>query len=294
VEHGRPVSAGAPPAFAFVAVLPVERGQQVVGGLVLVGDARDPFTALDDSFLQALGRQVGAALENAELDRRLRRRSEDLERLSLRMVRQHEEERRRLSLELHDETAQVFSAVKLQLDIVREEVPPPQAVRVGRVLELVDEGMASIRGITEALRPSLLDDLGLLPALRALVADFEARTGIAATMTGATALPALSEEAELALFRGVQEGLSNVARHADAGSVNLELSGDPGGVAVLLQDDGRGVAGEGGIAAVEERTGLAGMRERFAAQGGKVVFQPGANGGVVLRLWLPVTNGGVR
>jgi two-component system sensor histidine kinase UhpB len=209
-------------------------------------------------------------------------------------VRQHEEERRRLSLELHDETAQVFSAVKLQLGIVREEVPPPQADRVGRVLELVDEGMASIRGITEALRPSLLDDLGLLPALRALVADFEARTGIAATMTGATALPALSEEAELALFRGVQEGLSNVARHADAGSVNLELSGDPGGVAVMLQDDGRGVAGEGGIAAVEERTGLAGMRERFAAQGGKVVFQPGANGGVVLRLWLPVTNGRVR
>ena len=122
VEHNRPVSAGALPGFAFVAVLPVLRDQAVHGALVLVGNARDPFTALDVSFLHALGQQVGAALENAELDRRLRRRTEDLELLSAPMVRQQEDERRRISLELHDETAQVFSAVKLQLGIVREEV----------------------------------------------------------------------------------------------------------------------------------------------------------------------------
>ena len=102
------------------------RRDTVAGVMLIVGDARDPFAALDASFLQALGQQVGAALENADLDRRLRRRTEELERLSARMVEQHEEERRRLSLELHDETAQVFSAVKLQLGIVREEVPPPR------------------------------------------------------------------------------------------------------------------------------------------------------------------------
>ena len=131
VEHNRPLSASALPAFAFVAVLPVLRAKTVEGALVLVGNARDPFTALDVSFLHALGQQVGAALENAELDRRLRRRTEDLERLSSRMVRQQEDERRRISLELHDETAQVFAAVKLQLGIVREEVPAPQAAAAG-------------------------------------------------------------------------------------------------------------------------------------------------------------------
>ena len=291
VEKGRPVSASAPPAFAFVAVLPVERAKSVAGALVLVGDARDPFTALDVSFLHALGQQVGAALENAELDRRLRRRTEDLERLSMRMVRQHEDERRRISLELHDETAQVFSAVKLQLGIVREEVAPPQAARLGRVLELVDEGMASIRSVTAALRPSLLDDLGLLPAIRALVADFEARTGITTGIDGAETLPALTEDAELAVFRGVQEGLSNVARHADAASVAITLTRADGGLAVVLQDDGHGARVQDGAVVVEERTGLAGMRERFAAQGGRVTLEPAPSGGVRLTLWLPADNG---
>src|SRR5262249_136564 len=159
VDGGRPVSTSLPPAMSFAAVLPVERGHEVAGAMVIVGRARDPFTALNESFLHALGRQVGAALENAELDRGLRRRTEELEKLSLRVVQQQEEVRRRLSLELHDETAQVFSAVKLQLGIVKEEVDPAQAARVGRVMDLVDEGMASIRSVTAALRPSLLDDL---------------------------------------------------------------------------------------------------------------------------------------
>lgn len=291
VERARPVSASAPPAFAFVAVLPVERAKAVEGALVLVGDTRDPFTALDVSFLHALGQQVGAALENAELDRRLRRRTEDLERLSMRMVRQHEDERRRISLELHDETAQVFSAVKLQLGIAREEVPPPQAARLGRVLELVDEGMASIRSVTMALRPSLLDDLGLLPAIRALAADFEARTGIATSFEGAETLPPLVEDAELALFRGVQEGLSNVARHADAASVAITLARAQKGIAVVLQDDGHGARIQDGSVVVEERTGLAGMRERFIAQGGRVTLEPSPTGGVRLTLWLPVGDG---
>lgn len=294
VEYNRPVSASAPPAFEFVAVLPVLRAAAVEGALVLVGKTRDPFTALDVSFLHALGQQVGAALANAELDRKVRRRTEDLERLSSRMVRQHEEERRRISLELHDETAQVFSAVKLQLGIVREEVPAPQAQRLGRVLELVDEGMASIRSVTMALRPSLLDDLGLLPAIRALITDFEGRTGIATTFKGVDALPDLSEDAELALFRGVQEGLSNVARHADADNVSIVVAVDEAGIAVTLEDDGQGLKTTDGIVALDERTGLAGMRERLAAQGGRVALEPTSSGGLRLRLWLPANNGDHR
>ncbi len=294
VEHNQPISDSAPPAFAFIAVLPVEREQKVGGALVLVGDARDPFTALDVSFLHALGQQVGAALENAELNRRLRRRTEDLELLSARMVRQQEEERRRISLELHDETAQVFSAVKLQLGIVREEVPPPQAERLGRVLELVDEGMASIRSVTMALRPSLLDDLGLLPAIRALSTDFETRTGIATGIRGVESLPSLSEDAELALFRGVQEGLSNVARHADASRVTIDISHDGASVAVTLEDNGDGVTATGNTVELEEGTGLAGMRERFTAQGGRVSLAPAPGGGLQLRMWLPTGNGAGR
>lgn len=286
---GKPSSASGG-EFAYAAALPVLQGREVRGAMLIVGDTRDPFAALDESFLQALGQQVGAALENADLDRRLRRRTEELEWLSGRMVSQHEEERRRLSLELHDETAQVFSAVKLQLGIVREEVATPQAERLGRVMELVDEGMASIRSVTEALRPSLLDDLGLLPALRALVTDFESRTGITTTFAGPEALPPLTGEAELAVFRAVQEGLSNVARHAEAERVTVELSRLPVGLAIIIQDDGRGFAPAEGV--MEERMGLAGMRERITALGGALEIEWVGDGGTRLRLTLPLAEGG--
>lgn len=289
MTDGRPFSGSALPAFPFAAVLPVRHASELTGALVIVGDARDPFTALDESFLSALGQQVGAALSNAELDRRLQRRTADLERLSVRMVQQHEDERRRLSFELHDETAQVFSAVKMQLGIVREEVPQASADRLGRVMELVDDGMASIRSVTAALRPSLLDDLGLLPALRALAGDFEARTGVETSFTASDALPTLSEAAELALFRGVQEGLSNVARHAEATRVTVDVRVMETRLYVQIQDDGRGLADGGEIA---ERMGLAGMRERFAAQGGAVTIENVAPRGTRLDLWLPIE--GVR
>ena len=145
-----------------------------------------------------------------------------------------------------------------------------------------------------ALRPSLLDDLGLLPAIRALITDFEGRTGIATTFKGVDALPDLSEDAELALFRGVQEGLSNVARHADADSVSIAVTLDGGGIAVTLEDDGQGLKTTDGIVALEERTGLAGMRERLAAQGGRVALEPTSSGGLRLQLWLPANNGDHR
>src|SRR5688572_18698419 len=186
--------------YPYAAVLPLLREESVIGALVLVGDARDPFTALDDRFLVALGHQVGAALENADLYRRLETRTVELARLSARMVEQHEEERRRLSRELHDETAQVFSAVKMELGVLRQVVAPAQAGRLDQVLELIDTGIRSIRNVTNDLRPSLLDDLGLLPALRSLVADSNERGGIRIALIAPAALPPLSKEAELALF----------------------------------------------------------------------------------------------
>ncbi|HET7468550.1 MAG TPA: histidine kinase, partial [Gemmatimonadales bacterium] len=221
LETGRPQLTGnwrepGAPAFPYAAVLPLFRRDLVIGALVLVGEARDPFTALDDRFLLALGQQVGAALENADLYTRLHDRTVELARLSARMVQQHEEERRRLSRELHDETAQVFSAVKMELGVLRDGAAPAQAGRLDRALELIDTGIRSIRSVTNDLRPSLLDDLGLLPALRSLVADFGAQGEIEIALVAPAALPPLSKDAELALFRALQEALTNVRRHAVA------------------------------------------------------------------------------
>jgi signal transduction histidine kinase len=196
------------------------------------------------------------------------------------MVRQHEEERRRISLELHDETAQAFAAVKLQLGVLRESVEPSLAPRMDRVLELVDTGMRSIRNVTRDLRPPLLDELGLLPALHALVDGFGERTGLAMTFSAPVALPELSRDAELALFRALQEALSNVARHAGAKTVTIRLTIDEA-VNLEVQDDGRGVERGAGV-------GLTGMHERLTALGGAIHMSNVASGGARLAVRLPI------
>jgi signal transduction histidine kinase len=279
--------------YAYAAVLPIFRGAVVTGALVIVGDARDPFTALDEDFLVALGQQVGAALENADLYERLQARSTELARLSARMVEQHEAERRRLSRELHDETAQVFSAVKMELGVLRDTADPPVAARLDRALDLVDTGIRSIRAVTNDLRPSLLDDLGLLPALRSLVAEFAERSGIVTDLAGPAALPPLSEDAELALFRALQEALSNVSRHAGARSVRVGISVSGGAVALEVHDDGRGLPAGLGPDDFERNghMGLAGMRERIGALGGTVQVEGAGERGVRVAVRLPLAAG---
>ncbi|HEX5387056.1 MAG TPA: GAF domain-containing sensor histidine kinase [Gemmatimonadales bacterium] len=277
--------------YAYAAVLPVLTGDVVTGALIIVGDTRDPFTALDDGFLVALGQQVGAALENAELYERLQARTVELGRLSARMVEQHEEERRRLSRELHDETAQVFSAVKMELGVVRESAAPPAVQRLDRALELVDAGIRSIRNVTNELRPSLLDDLGLLPALRSLVAEFGDRSGLAVALDAPPALPQISKEAEVALFRALQEALSNIARHAGARAVEVAIGVRGDGLVLAVCDDGSGFPGSAAGRELERNghMGLAGMRERISALGGTVVVEsrPGAGARVEVRVPAP-------
>jgi signal transduction histidine kinase len=282
--------------FAYAAVLPVLRDSAAAAALVIVGDARDPFAALDERFLLSLGRQIGTALDHADLYRRLAARKAELERLSQRMIAQHEEERRRLSMELHDETAQVFSAVKLQLGLLKEKAEPAQAAGLDRALALVDQGIVSIRGVTHDLRPSLLDDLGLVPALRSLGAEFGERCGVVVRLDAPARLPALSKDAELALFRSLQEALSNVARHAGARSVEVGLEAEDEGVVLRVRDDGRGFGGAVDLERLyrEGHAGLTWMRERVLALGGTLEAGAGPGGGAEVVVRLPATGVAAR
>lgn len=285
----RRTDAGEGAVYPYTAALPISRGDAPTGALVIVGDARDPFTVLDDQFLVALGEQVGAALEHADLNRNLRQRTRELERLSSRMIQQHEEERRRLSLELHDETAQVFSSLKMQLGIVREEAPPALVGRLDRSLDLVEDGMVSIRSITRDLRPAMLDDLGLVPVLRSLVSDFAGRTGITADFRAPVKQVDLPSGADAAVYRAVQEGLSNVAAHARATSVTVGLEQADGLVRIVIEDDGRGPDAGFELVTLESRghLGLTGMRERITALGGTLAISGGTGHGFRLEVTIP-------
>lgn len=298
IRDGRPVvvndrdgtNSHASARFAYSAVLPVATDAAPDGVLVIVGEARDPFAALDEEFLVALGRQIGGALRSAALTESLRERSDELARLSSAMIRQHEEERRRLSRELHDETAQVFSAVKLQLGMLQERATGEDAEGLGRALQLVDTGIRSIREVTETLRPTVLDELGLVAALRSLAADVSSRGGLQIAVEAPATLPGLSQDAELALFRAMQESLSNIMRHAGARQVRVLLERDECVVRLEVRDDGRGLDGSDRLARAERegRMGMAGMRERVVALGGQLVVEPAEPTGTVVRVVLPM------
>jgi signal transduction histidine kinase len=204
------------------------------------------------------------------------------------MVQQHEEERRRLSRELHDETAQVLSALKMELGVLRRAVAPDDQHRVDDALTLVDVGIKSIRAVTNELRPALLDDLGLVPAVRSLGSDFANRTGIPVQLGLPDVLdPAMiGPDAELALFRAVQEGLSNIARHARARHVAIMLTTGAGEVELTITDDGAGISPE----ARRDGMGLTGMRERVAALDGSLVVTSAPGAGTSLRIRIPARN----
>jgi len=256
----------------FVSVIPITDSEaRSTGALVILSVARDPFTALDDRFLRALGHQMGAALQSDALHRALRDRTSELEQLSAQMVRSSEEERRRLSRELHDETAQVFAALSMELGSLKEEGDEAPAARMDTALGLVREAITGIRSVAEQLRPPLLDDLGLLPALSALIDDFNEKAGLELESDLPEALPTLSAEAELAVFRALQEALSNVARHTDSGNASVALRQVGATLELEIRDRGGWRLQEssdlGG-------NGLTGLRERLALVGGALAFEP--------------------
>ncbi len=274
-------------AHPYIAALPILRGELVAGALVVVGESRDPFTALDTPFLLAFGQQVGAALENEDLYRNLEDRTAELERLQMRMVRQHEEERNRLSRELHDETAQVLAAVNMQLGLLREKGDEDMARALDRARALVGEGIRSIRSVTRNLRPTALDDLGLLPAMRALARDFGGPDALEITFDAPSTLPDVGGDAELALFRTLQEALSNAIRHGRCTHVSIEVSAQHEAVVLNVVDDGVGFPTDGAHRLDRTRGGLAGIRERITGVGGAFTLDNRAEGGARVHVCVP-------
>lgn len=277
-------------ASRYLAALPVIQGGEVAGSLVVVGEARDPFAALDTPFLVTLGRQVGAALENAALTRSLEARTRELEGLQDRMVRRHEEERERISRELHDETAQILAAVNLRLGLLAEQGPPEVATGLDQVRSLVGGTIRSIRSVTRNLRPVALDDLGLLPALRALGRDLAGSEQLIDIHFDAPArLPDPDPDLELALYRTVQEALANAIRHGEARRARVVLRSDETGIDLEVLDDGCGVPEDFRIDGNGRHSGLAGIRERVTALGGRVQVDAVATGGTRLAVRVPWT-----
>jgi signal transduction histidine kinase len=285
-----PTGTGAVAPHPYAAFLPVFTGERAAGTFVIVARARDPFASMDRRFLRALGQQIGAALQHAELYATLEERSAELRRASASLLRAAETERLRIARELHDETGQVVTAIKLELAELERLVAgsPAGTEAARRASDLAGRALGSIRATARGLRPAVLDDLGFVPALRTLAEEFAGRTGVAVDLQAGPLAPNPGPEVQVALYRVLQEALTNVARHAVATRVVVALGAENGEVVLAVRDDGRGFDAEHATGAGDARAGLAGMKERVVGAGGRFSISSAPGRGTRLEARLPL------
>jgi two-component system, NarL family, sensor histidine kinase DevS len=214
--------------------------------------------------------------------------SERIARDSLRRVVEAQElERRRLARELHDETGQALTSILLGLKPLEERLDDTDSrAAIADLRELVVSTLQDVRRLAVELRPSALDDFGLVAALERLTASFTEQSGIVVDFQTSLADERLSDEVETALYRIVQEALTNVVKHARARHVSILLARTSGAIKAVVEDDGQG------FDPAEESLdgfGLVGMRERLALLGGRLEVESGGEGGTTIAAEVPIT-----
>jgi two-component system sensor histidine kinase UhpB len=192
-----------------------------------------------------------------------------------------EGERQRIARELHDEIGQSLTAVLLGLKRTIDRAPAELRGELHTVQEMVRDSLDEVRMIARRLRPGVLDDLGLLSAMNALVADFSEISDAPITSRLDQQIPALSKDTELVLYRIAQEGLTNVARHAGASRVDVDLRRTGSQVVLRISDNGRG------LDEAVEGAGIRGMRERAILIGADLTLTAAPAGGTTLHLAVP-------
>jgi PAS domain S-box-containing protein len=227
-----------------VLIVPLIVQEELIGFLGLGAEERDVFVAGQVETVRQLAATLAIAIQQARLFESVRQQGERLRALTARLAEAEEVERQRVARDLHDLVGQNLNALGINLNLLRRHLPEatPELVRsqLDDSLALVQETSASIRRVMENLRPPMLDDFGLVATLHWYGAQFASRTGIAVTVQGQEPTPRLAAPLESALFRIVQEGLTNVAKHAQATQVTVTVAADDGGVRLVVADDGVG------------------------------------------------------
>jgi signal transduction histidine kinase len=271
--------------FRHLAVVPVAGREEILGVLHLAGRDEPPLGPEELALVQAIGGLVGIVLENAKLGERMVIQQERLRALAEATLRAREEEARRIAHELHDEAGQLLASIHIALDQLIQRLPSQASVLQG-IHEQLDRVENQLRRLSRELRPTILDDLGLGPAVEWLAQGVAERAGLDIWVEAS--IGRLDPAVETALYRIVQESLNNVVRHASAARVKIGLRQTPDEVVATITDDGQGLDVE---ATLRERgnrgLGLIGMRERAETLGGRLELSAAPGQGTEVRATIP-------
>lgn len=243
--------------------------------------------------VQEITDSLASALRDALLTRAITNQQKALRRLSIQLMEAQEAERKRISQELHDEVGQALTAINLGLGLVAKELPKGTPASVRQTLkeleETVEEALKQVRDLSLDLRPSTLDDLGLIPTLRWYLSRYAQRINAEIFLEATEFETRPSAEIETAIYRAVQEGLTNIARHANPAHVWVRLEQDPSVIRVIIEDDGHGFDVQQAMDSHKPPSGLGllGIRERVASLGGRFSIQSHPGQGTRLYIELP-------
>ena len=249
---------------------------------------REPFTWSDAHFLESLANSTAVSIYNARLMDELETQRSRLRAFAARNMTLLEDERRRIARELHDEAGQVMIGIKLELQVLAQQVSataPELREEFDRLRRKVNESTAQIKEIGRTLRPPILDQLGLEAALNRCVSDFAARTGLPFYFETTGLITRLPQEVETACYRLVQEALTNAVRHAQAHHVHIVLTVEQDQLCLSVEDDGCGFdpkeLSHAGL-------GLLGMQERITMFDGTFTITSVPGTGTTIKAVIPV------
>lgn len=263
--------------------IPLTTRNELIGLISICHAARNRFNDENRLAVEALAAQASSAIQNARLFHQVRTGRERLRHLSSKIVSAQEEERQRVSRELHDEAGQALTALKISLDLIKTGLPSELEVvhkNIEDAITLTDKTMENIRLLAHALRPPALDAFKLNETLAGLCDDFAERTGLSIKYKGLD-LPPLPDSVAVSLYRLLQEALTNVVKHAQASEVQVTLRRERGEILLAIKDNGQGFQMEGDISemASAEGIGLIGIRERLELLGGWLAIETEPAGG---------------
>jgi PAS domain S-box-containing protein len=229
--------------------------------------------------------QRGLLAQSFELHTQLRE-------LTHQLLRAQEEERKKISRQLHDEIAQILAGISVELATLKETAatdPRGLRQRIGKTRRLVEESIRIVHDFARDLRPAMLDDLGLVPTLRAYIKELATRNGLRVTFSAYAGVESLGSAKHTVLYRVAQEALTNVVRHSNSKTASVRILQAGDAVRLEVHDDGTAFAPERVLAAQQGgRLGLVGMRERIEMVGGRFAIASAPGQGTTVTADIPV------